>query len=334
VSRKTRLYSAMQPSGEMHIGRFEGALSNWIDLQEQHESFFGVVDLHAMTAPYESEQLQERSVKIAAWYLAAGIDPERSVIYLQSAVPEHAELAWVLGTLAPMGLLERMTQYKDKSKQNPEHINLGLFAYPVLQAADILLYKADVVPVGDDQSQHLELTRGLARKFNARFGETFAEPKTALTKARRIMGLDGQGKMSASKGNSLNLADDADTAWEKLRVAKTDERRKRRSDPGDPDDCNIYALHRVYSSARERQGVADGCRAASIGCFDCKKILATNIEARIGPVRERYLDWISRPDDLHDVLDDGARRARSVAAATMSEVRAKTGLTAGPVSLV
>ena len=209
----TRVFSGMQPSGELHLGNWLGALKNWISLQHDYECIFCVVDAHALTQDIDPRQMPARIREMALGWVAAGLDPERCTIFVQSTVPEHAELAWVFNTVAPMGLLERMTQYKDKSKDQPENINAGLFTYPVLQAADIAIYKADGVPVGEDQVQHVELTRVVVRKFNNRYGAVFPEPQALLTPAARVMGLDGDRKMSKSLDNHIALFDDSETIW-------------------------------------------------------------------------------------------------------------------------
>lgn len=321
----SRVFSGIQPSGELHIGNYLGAVRNWVRLQEAHECIYCIVDLHAVTQPYEPAELEERTLDMAAGLLAAGIDPERSVLFVQSHVPEHAELMWAFNCVTPLGELERMTQYKDKS-QRVESVPAGLLNYPILQAADILLYRADQVPVGEDQVQHLELAREIARRFNARFGrEFFPEPKALLTAAARIVGLDGQAKMSKSLGNTIGLLESPAAVWEKLRPAMTDPARKTRKDPGNPDVCNIYTLHRAFSSDAEVAHVATQCRSAGWGCLDCKRLLADNLNAALAPVRERAAELTARPGYVRDVLVEGARRARTLARSTMEDVRRLMG---------
>jgi tryptophanyl-tRNA synthetase len=316
----------MQPSGELHIGNWLGALRNWVDLQQRHPCIFSIVDLHAVTQPFDPGQMPERIRQMALGWLAAGLDPERSTLFVQSTVPEHAELAWVLGSLTPMGLLERMTQYKDKSRQQSENVNVGLFTYPVLQAADIAIYRADGVPVGEDQLQHLEFTRDLVRKFNGRFGETFPEPQALLTEAPRVIGLDGERKMSKSLDNHIGLDDSPETVWQKLRPAVTDWRRKRRSDPGVPEECNIFSYHRFFSSEEEQSWAAEGCRTAGIGCMECKKVVAGNISSVLEPMRARRADLESHPGRVDEVLAAGTEALRPQARETMSLVRERIGL--------
>jgi len=322
----TRLFSGIQPSGQVHLGNYEGAIRNWVALQDRFESLFCVVDWHALTQRHEPEALQPRILDLTAWLLAAGIDPERATLFVQSHVAEHLELAWYFATVCPMGELLRQTQFKDKSAVDPDHVNAGLFSYPVLQAADILLYRAEVVPVGEDQVQHLELSREIARRWNGRYGDLFPEPRPTLTPAKRVMGLDGDAKMSKSKGNGIALEEAPDAVWAKLRTAKTDERRQRRSDPGEPEDCNIFSLHELYTPLDQRDELAAACRSAGIGCIDCKKVLAGHLEAHVGPIRERHRAWMDRPDRLREVLSAGADRARDVARETLREVRERMGV--------
>lgn len=320
-----RVFSGIQPSGELHIGNYLGATKNWVAMQEDHQCFFCIVDYHAITQEFDAAALEKRTVDMAVSLLASGIDPERSVLFVQSHVPEHTELSWVLTTVTPLGELERMTQFKDKS-QRQESILAGLLNYPVLQAADILLYKADLVPVGDDQVQHVELVREIARKWNARFGlEFFPEPQAAIGSAKRILGLDGDAKMSKSLGNTIGILDEAERVWEILRPAKTDPARVRKNDPGDPAKCNLYTLHQHFTQAEILQEVVTKCRAGAWGCLDCKRVLADNVERAFVPMRERAAELRSKPEQVWEILADGAERARSVASNTMQAVRDAMG---------
>ena len=324
---KKRLFSGIQPSGDIHIGNYLGAVRNWVGLLDDYQCIYCVVDLHAITAPYEPGELQGRILETAAVNIACGIDPERCTLFVQSAVPEHAELQWLLNTITPIGDLQRMTQFKDKSRQHEANIHAGLLNYPVLMAADILLYKGEVVPVGDDQVQHLELTREIVRKFNYRFGEVFAEPQEKLTAAARIMGLDDPSrKMSKSMGNTVGLLEEPDSIWEKVRTGVTDPARVRRTDPGTPEKCNLFALHQYVSSQDEIGHVAEGCRTAGIGCIECKKILFDNLMALLDPIRERAQALLAEPDTVWDILRSGAERCRAIAAETMAEVKQAMGL--------
>ncbi len=322
----SRIFSGIQPSGEITIGNYLGAIRNWVRLIDEHDSIFCVVDQHAITVEYEIAELPKKIFDAAATNIAAGLDPAKCALFVQSRVPEHTELAWYFNTVTPMGDLGRMTQFKEKSKQHRENINVGLFGYPVLQAADILLYKADRVPVGEDQVQHIELARDIARKFNARFGPIFPEPQVILSPTPRIMGLDGQAKMSKSMKNYIGVLEEPASIRSKLAVALTDENRKRRTDPGNPDICNIFTLHKSLSSPEEIDRVNVECRRAGIGCVDCKKILADNMIRELDPIREKFRELERRPDEVHDVLEKGAARCRTIAAATMDEVRRAMGL--------
>lgn len=323
----TRLFSGIQPTGAVHIGNYLGAIQNWVRLQDEFECIFCVVDHHATTVEYEPDAFRQAILDMGVVLLAAGVDPERSTLYVQSMVPEHTELAWILGTVTLYGDLGRMTQFKDKSADQQHNVNVGLFTYPVLQAADILLYRAAVVPVGEDQVQHLELSRDTARRWNRRFGEDFfPQPKPVLTPARRIMGLDGQSKMSKSKGNDVSLVATDEERWGKLRTAFTDPQRLRRNDPGRPEVCNIFSLHGFFSDEATIARVDAECRAGEIGCFDCKKLLNEAMEAQLGPVREKYEHWRARPDEVWAILRAGGERARAIAKETMAEVRERMGL--------
>lgn len=327
-----RIFSGIQPSGELHIGNWLGAVRNWVNIQRSYESLICIVDLHAITAKYDKDTLTLRTRDMAVGLLAAGIDPEQATLFVQSHVPQHSELQWLLNSVTPLGELERMTQFKDKS-QKFESVPAGLLNYPVLMAADILLYRADLVPVGEDQVQHLELTREIARKWNAEFGrgeEFFPEPQPILTDAKRITGLDGQAKMSKSLGNTIGLLDTPDEIWQKLRPAKTDPARVTRRDPGTPEICNIYHLHRHFSPPETVALVAENCRGAKWGCLDCKRVLADNMIATLAPIRERALQLQESPDRVDEILAEGAAVARRRASETLREVRDRMGFLAGP----
>jgi len=320
-----RLFSGIQPTGTLHVGNYLGAIQNWVRLQDEVESIFCVVDLHALTIDYEIEGFAARTLDLAAALLACGVDPDKATLFVQSAVPGHSELAWVLNTVTAMGDLSRMTQFKDKSARNRKNINAGLFTYPILQTADIVLYKATQVPVGEDQVQHIELAREIVRRFNARFGDTFPEPKPILSGGKRILGLDGQAKMSKSLGNHIAIDEEPAEIATKLRTAYTDPQRLRRSDPGRPEVCNLFTLHQSFSPPEAVAEIDAGCRSAGIGCVDCKKRLLAGMEAHLGPVRERLQELRARPDDVRDVLAAGATRCRAIAEATMGEVHERLG---------
>lgn len=322
-----RVFSGIQPSGEIHIGNWLGMIRNAVALQDQHDCLYCIVDQHAITGSYDAASLAERTRDMAVGLLAAGIDPDRAILYVQSHVPAHATLAWLLTTITPLGELERMTQYKDKS-QRYESIPAGLLAYPVLMAADILLYRAERVPVGEDQVQHLELAREIARKWNNHFtpeSPLFPEPQPILSTAKRIIGLDGQAKMSKSLGNTIGITESPEEIWQKLRPAMTDPARKTRQDPGTPEICNIYALHRHFSPPDVVETVAVNCRTAGWGCIDCKKVLAEHMSATLAPIRERALELAATPATVTAVLGDGAATARKRAAETMAVVSDRMG---------
>ena len=345
----SRIFSGIQPSGALHIGNYLGAVKNWVELQHKYESFFCIVDYHAITIPYDPADLRARTADMALGLLASGLDPAKCTLFVQSRVPEHTELAWIFNTLTPLGELERQTQFKEKASRE-ESVPAGILNYPVLQAADILLYRAELVPVGEDQLQHLELSREIARKWNARFDKAgatkkvaptvkraatgeqegaegyFPEPKGLLTPSRRIMGLDGQAKMSKSLGNTVDLLEDPKSIWEKLRPAVTDPKRVRRTDPGTPEVCNIYHLHKAFSPPATVEHVAVQCRSAGWGCIDCKKVLHESMEKELAPIRARAKDIAANPDRMQKDLEKGAERARAIAGATMAEVKEKMGL--------
>jgi tryptophanyl-tRNA synthetase len=323
-----RIFSGIQPSGELHIGNWLGAVQNWVNLQRNYDCIYCVVDLHAITGNYDQATLAQRTRDMAIGLLASGIDPTSVVLFVQSHVPEHAELQWLLTTITPVGELERMTQFKDKA-QRFESVPAGILCYPILMAADILLYRADLVPVGDDQTQHLELSREIARKWNAEFAPEesyFPEPKPLLTEAKRIMGLDGQAKMSKSLGNTIGLLDSPDEIWAKLRPAKTDPARVTRKDPGNPEVCNIYSLHKYFSPPDTVSLVAENCRGAKWGCLDCKRVLADNMVRALAPIRERALELQGQPGTVETILADGAASARRIAGETLTEVKDRMGL--------
>ena len=322
-----RLFSGIQPSGDIHIGNYLGAIKNWVALLKEFECIYCVVDYHAITVPYDPAEMPTLILNAAAVNIACGIDPERCTLFVQSHVPEHTELAWLLNTVTPIGDLQRMTQFKEKSKQQEANICAGLLNYPVLMAADILLYKAEVVPVGEDQVQHLELAREITRRFNARFGPVFPEPQERLTAAARIMGLDDPTrKMSKSMGNTIGVTEDPDSIWEKIRTGVTDPARIRRTDPGEPTKCNIFALHQYFSHPDDIEHVTQGCRSAGIGCIECKKILFERMMAALDPIRQHANELLANPDGVWDILRRGAEHCRQIAATTMAEAKKAMGV--------
>ena len=321
-----RIFSGIQPSGEIHIGNYVGAIQNWVRLLDSYDSIFGIVDYHAITIEYDVAEMQKNIRQAAIVNIASGLDPDKCTLFVQSRVPEHTELAWIFNCVSPLGELMRMTQFKEKAKQHMRNINVGLLDYPILQAADILLYKAEVVPVGEDQVQHIEFSREVARKFNSRFGEIFPEPQALLTKSPRIMGLDGKAKMSKSLDNYIGFLEEPEVIWEKIRTAVTDEDRKRRTDPGNPDICNLFTLHKAFSSPEEIERINTECRTAEIGCVDCKKVLFENMMAHMEPIRERARELEKDHAFVDTALEEGARRCKKIAEDVMEEVRHTIGL--------
>ncbi len=322
-----RIFSGIQPTGDLHIGNWLGAVRNWVALQDQFDCIYCVVDLHAVTTPYDVAHLAARTRNMAIGLLAAGIDPVRSILFVQSAVHQHAELNWLLTTVAPLGELQRMTQFKDKTERL-ESIPAGLLCYPVLQAADILLYRANQVPVGEDQVQHLELTREIARRWNAAYSADapwFPEPQALLTTAKRIKGLDGQAKMSKSLGNTIGLLESPEEIWQKLRPAVTDPARVTRKDPGTPALCNIFSLHQQFSTTDTIAEVDVKCRTAGWGCLDCKRRLADAMIETLAPIRTRAEALKQDPAAVDALLARGADRARAIAAGTLQETKRRMG---------
>ncbi len=321
-----RIFSGIQPTGVVHLGNYFGALANWVKLQnEGNDCFYSIVNQHAITLPQDTKTLSHNTIEVAAVLFAIGLDPEKSTIFVQSDIPEHIQLAWIFNCLAPMGLMERMIQFKEKSEKHPGAINIGLFTYPVLQAADIALYKAEGVPVGKDQAQHVELTRDLIKKFNNAFKPLFPEPKTLFTPVVKVLGLDGKAKMSKSLDNYIGLTESSESIWKKLRGAATDPARVKRSDPGNPLICNIYNLHKLFSPKKDVDYIVDGCKTAKIGCVDCKQILFKHVDAFIAPIRDTYHELMNKPKNVHDMLQSGAQKARKVAQNTLEEVYEAVG---------
>ena len=323
--RRKRVFSGMQPSGEAHLGNYLGALRRWVEMQEDHDCIWCIVDDHAITAGGDPREMPTNILDLAVSFLAVGLDPERAIIFVQSDVHEHTELAWLFNAVTPVGDLERMTQYKDKSARF-ESVPAGILNYPILQAADILAYKADAVPVGEDQRQHLELTREIARKFNLAYGETFPEPEAIIGEAGKILGLDGDAKMSKSLGNTVGILAEPDEVWARVRTAVTDPQRVRRNDPGRPEICNVYSLHRFFTDEPARVDIETRCRSAGIGCVDCKRILSDNVAAAFAPFRERAAHYRAHPEEVRRILDEGAEKARAIASVTLDEVRRRMGL--------
>ena len=329
--KQARVLSGLRPTGEIHIGHLAGAIQNWIELQNKYESYFCIVDWHALTTHYaDTSSLQRDIAGNVMDFLASGIDPEKATLFLQSAVPEHAELHLLLSLITPLGWLERVPTYKEQRAQirDKDLGTYGFLGYPVLQAADILMYRADYVPVGEDQVSHIELTREICRRFNNYYGEVFPEPQPLLTKTPRVPGTDGR-KMSKSYGNAISLSDPEPVIRKKVSNMITDPARKRRSDPGDPDVCPLFAYHKLFSPKETVEMVNVECRRAGIGCVEDKKILAGNLVQALAPIQERRRELEKKPNALRDVLADGARKAKVTAERTMDRVRTAMNLKAG-----
>ncbi len=320
---RPRILSGMRPTGALHLGNYMGALENWVALQDRYECFFGVVDWHSLTTDYaDPSSIRENVVEVATDWLAAGLDPARSTLFIQSLVPQHAELHLLLSMIVPVPWLERVPTFKEQQQNlaGKDLSTYGFLGYPLLQTADIIVYKADAVPVGEDQAPHIELAREVVRRFNNLYGEVFPEPQTLLTEAKRIPGTDAR-KMSKSYGNAIYLKDDPETVKQKLRPMVTDPARKRRTDPGDPDICPVFDLHKAFSTAETREWAAAGCRSAGIGCLDCKAKLGEHMLERLAGVHARRPELAKRPDTVWDVLLEGSKKAREVAEATLEDVR-------------
>ena len=319
-----RILSGMRSSGRLHLGNYLGALKNWVQLQADYECYYFIADWHALTTGYaETTQNREWVREVAIDYLSAGLDPDQSVLFIQSLVPEHAELHLLLSMITPLPWLERIPTYKEQQQElrDRDLSTYGFLGYPLLQTADIIMYKAHWVPVGLDQVSHIEFTREVVRRFHHIYNtEVFPEPQPKLTEVPKLQGLDGR-KMSKSYDNVIYLSDSTAELTQKVKTMMTDPARKRRSDPGDPEVCPVFDLHRVYSTADERQEVAQGCRTAGIGCLDCKAILTRNMLTDLQPLHEKRAYYAAHPDEAMQVLRAGSVQARQVAQATMEQVR-------------
>jgi tryptophanyl-tRNA synthetase len=339
--QRKRVLSGMRSTGKLHLGNFVGALDNWVRMQDQYECFFFVADWHALTTDYaDTSQVKQNSLDVSLDWLAAGLDPERSTIFIQSHVPQHAELHLLFSMITPLGWLERVPSYKEQ-RENITEKDLGTYGflgYPVLQAADILIYKGDLVPVGEDQVPHVELTREIARRFNQFYplgrrpadtatgtGVVFPEPQPLLTPAAKLPGTDGR-KMSKSYGNTILLTDPEPVVRQKLKTMMTDPARVRRTDPGNPDVCPVGDLHKIFSDRETNARVDTGCRTAAIGCIECKKWAADSLMRVLTPIQARRKKYEENPRLAWDILESGSEKARNVAAQTVAEVREAMGM--------
>lgn len=320
---KQRVLSGMRPTGKLHLGNYLGALKNWREMQDEYDCFFFVADWHALTTDYaNTEDIRPNIQEMLIDWLAVGIDPDKATLFIQSAIPDHAVLHVLLSMITPLPWLERCPTYKEQQQQvkGKDLSTFGFLGYPVLQASDILIYKAHKVPVGVDQLPHLELTREIARRFNFLYGEIFPEPAAIMTEVPKLPGTDGR-KMSKSYDNCIYLSDSEDVIHQKIRNMMTDPQRKRRNDPGDPEVSPVFAYHKIFTNQKDREQIAEECRTAAIGCVDCKKILADNMIQWLAPIHERRKALSSDQKRIVQIMEQGAEKAREIASQTMEEVR-------------
>ena len=324
MTDKKRILSGMRPTGPLHMGNYLGALDNWVKMQEQYECFYFVADWHALTSDYEKPGPMDEYVRqmLIDW-LSAGLSPEKCTIFVQSKVPEHAELFLIFSMITPVPWLERNPTYKDQivQLQNKDLSTFGFLGYPVLQAADILIYKAQGVPVGVDQVPHVEITREIARRFNYLYGTVFPEPEAILTQTPKILGLDRR-KMSKSYGNAIYLSDTPEEIRTKVMQMITDPQRARRSDPGNPDVCNVYEFHKLYTDPETCRQIDSQCRKAEIGCVECKRIMAENLIQALAPLQEKRQHYLSHPEIVQEIMIEGSRKARQIAMETLKQAKA------------
>jgi len=321
-----RVFSGARPTGRQHLGNYLGAIKNYVALQKDYRCVYCVVDVHALTTVETTRDLELNTLEMTLDWLAAGMDPKESIIFVQSHVPEVMELHTILSMITPLGKLTALPTFKEKVRDNPDNVNYGLVGYPVLMSADILLYKADTVPVGTDQIPHLEFAREVVRSFNHHFQtDILVEPQAKVTEIPKVLGIDGVRKMSKSLNNHIELAATPEETEKRVMKMMTDPQRIKRTDPGNPDICNVFTLHKVFSSSDEVEGINRDCRVAEIGCVDCKRKLAANLNKHLEPFRAKRAELEKDPDNVRDILLDGAKRARVIASETMEEVRAAIG---------
>lgn len=322
TTKKVRVFSGARPTGSQHLGNYLGAIKNYVALQDDYEAIYCIVDIHALTTVETTREIKQNTYEMALDWLAAGLRPEESIIFVQSNVPEVTELHTYLSMVTPLGKLTDLPTFKEKVRDNPKNVNYGLVGYPVLMTADIVLYKAGIVPVGIDQAPHIEFAREVVRSFNYRFGkQVLIEPQMKATKVPKVLGIDGQRKMGKSLDNHIELAASPKATQKRVMQMVTDPDRQRLSDPGNPDICNVFSMHKIFSSEEEVAEIDAACRKAEIGCVTCKKKFAANLNENLAPFRERRNTLNEKPDDVWDVLHDGADRARKIAQETMREVR-------------
>ena len=322
MSKKGRVFSGARPTGRQHLGNYLGAIQNYVALQDDYDCVYCIVDVHALTTVETTQDLKQNTSEMVLDWLAAGIRPDESIIFVQSHVPEVMELHTYLSMVTQFGKLTDLPTFKDKVRQQPENVNYGLVGYPVLMTADIVLYKTDIVPVGIDQAPHLEFAREIVRSFNYRYNtKVLIEPQVKHTEIKKVLGIDGKEKMSKSLNNHIELASTPEETTARVREMVTDPARMKRTDPGNPDVCNVYTMHKIFSPQADVEMVNVECRRAGIGCVDCKKLLAKNLNNHLEPFRARRAEFASRPGYVQDVLENGATRARAIARKTMEEVR-------------
>ncbi len=325
--KKGRVFSGARPTGRQHLGNYLGAIQNYVALQDEYDCVYCIVDIHALTTVETTENLRQNIYEMALDFLAAGIRPEESIIFVQSSVPEVTELHTYLSMVTPLGKLTDLPTFKEKARQQPHNVNYGLVGYPVLMTADIVLYKADLVPVGVDQAPHIEFARETVRSFNYRYNtNVLVEPQMKATEVPKVLGIDGQQKMSKSLNNHIELAATPEETTQRVMQMVTDPQRIKRSDPGNPDVCNVFSMHKVFSSPDEVAMVNVECRRAGIGCVQCKQLFARNLNRSLEPFRARRAELAQDPDLVWDVLRDGQRRASAIARQTILEVKQAIGL--------
>jgi tryptophanyl-tRNA synthetase len=322
MTKKGRVFSGARPTGRQHLGNYLGAIQNYVALQDDYDCVYCIVDVHALTTVETTQDLKQNTSEMVLDWLAAGIRPDESIVFVQSHVPEVMELHTYLSMVTQFGKLTDLPTFKDKVRQQPENVNYGLVGYPVLMTADIVLYKTDIVPVGIDQAPHLEFAREIVRSFNYRYNtKVLIEPQVKHTEIKKVLGIDGKEKMSKSLNNHIELASTPEETTARVREMVTDPARVKRTDPGNPDVCNVYTMHKIFSPQADVEMVNVECRRAGIGCVDCKKLLAKNLNNHLEPFRARRAEFASKPGYVQDVLEDGATRARAIAEKTMEEVR-------------
>ena len=327
MNKKGRVFSGARPTGRQHLGNYLGAIQNYVALQDEYDCIYCIVDIHALTTLDSTEDLKQSTLEMILDWLAAGIRPEESIVFIQSHVPQVTELHTILSMVTPLGKLTDLPTFKEKVRQNPNNVNYGLVGYPVLMAADIALYKADFIPVGIDQAPHIEFTREVVRSFNFQYHtQVLVEPQMKVTNVPKVLGIDGREKMSKSLNNHIELAATPEETLARVKQMVTDPQRLRRNDPGNPDVCNVFSMHKIFSSKTEIEMVNTECRRAGIGCVECKQLFAKNLNANLEPFREKRTTLAKKPDEVWQILADGEQRARKIAEATMEEVRKAVGL--------